>query len=207
MISAFLPTKIKYNGSQLSSLWAYKNFGILGDSIVAFIGPCNIPKTLMVDVEDIRAKHKICGSLMLHFIIEHFDNDLEKTILRQRLLTTIIKDVLSDYVSAKGGPAGQNFKRIGDDLYTITQDAKRKTQCAASRRDNAKLSISIATASPVSTMIHFAINISTKGTPVKTAGLNDYKIAPKQFALEVMRRYTEEMQTIKHARQKVNWVK
>lgn len=199
MISAFLPTKIKYNGSQLSSLWAYKNFGILGDSIVAFIGSCNIPKTLMVDVEDIRAKHKICGSLMLHFIIEHFDNDLEKTILRQRLLTTIVKDVLSDYVqkfnssrvSAKGGPAGQNFKRIGDDLYDTNN------------KDNAKLSISIATASPVSTMIHFAINISTKGTPVKTAGLNDYKIAPKQFALEVMRKYTEEMQAVKHARQKV----
>jgi len=205
MISAFIPKRIKYNGSQLCSLWAYKNFGILGDSIVAFIGPCNITKNMMVDVEDIRAKHKICGSLMLHFIIEHFDTDLEKTILRQRLLTTIVKDVLNDYVSAKGGPAsgGQTFRRIGDDLYTITQDARRKTQCAASRRDNAKLSISIATASPVSTMIHFAINISTKGTPVKTAGLNDYKINPKDFALDVMKRYTEEMQSVKHARQKV----
>ncbi|MFH0887833.1 MAG: DUF366 family protein [Planctomycetota bacterium] len=193
MISAFIPKRIKYNGSQLSSLWAYKNFGILGDSIVSFIGPCNIHKNMIVDVEDIRAKHKICGSLMLHFIIEHFDNDLEKTILKQRLLAVIVKDVMT---SAEFGVRNAEFKRIGDDLYDIN-----------SKNGKAKLSISIATASPVSTMIHFAINISTKGTPVKTAGLNDYRIDPKQFALKVMRRYTEEMQTVKHARQKVNWVK
>lgn len=151
---------------------------------------------MIVDVEDIRAKHKICGSLMLHFIIEHFDTDLEKTILRQRLLAGIVKDVLlSGYVQEFKSSRRQKLKRIGDDLYAVTIT------------HNAKLSISIATASPVSTMIHFAINISTKGTPVKTAGLNDYKINPKDFALEVMKRYTEEMQSVKHARQKVNWVK
>jgi hypothetical protein len=204
MISAFLPKKIKYTGAQLSSLWAYKNFGVLGDSIVAFIGPCNIPKNMIVDVEDVRAKHKICGSLMLHFIIEHFDNDLEKSILRQRLLTTIIKDILEGYLEYK-------LKRIGDDIYDPyikgTSTRIKQINQINPLTKNAKLSISIATASPVSTMIHFAINISTKGTPVKTAGLNDYKIAPKDFALKVMQRYTEEMQSVKHARQKVNWVK
>jgi hypothetical protein len=56
-------------------------------------------------------------------------------------------------------------------------------------------------------MIHFAVNIETKRTPVKTVGLNDYKVAPKQFALKVMDAYTEEMQGVKQARCKVYPVK
>jgi len=182
MISAFLPKKIRYTGKQLSSLWVYKNFGLLGDSIVAFIGSCNIPFNLMADVEDVRGRHKIYSSLMLHFIIEHFDGDLEKAVLRQRLMASIVKEALE-------GVCG--LRRRGDDLYD----------------GNRKLSISVATASPVSTMIHFAVNIETKRTPVKTAGLNDYKISPKPLALKVMEAYTEEIQGIKQARSKVNWIK
>ncbi|MEW6026583.1 MAG: DUF366 family protein [Planctomycetota bacterium] len=180
MISAFLPKRIKYTGRQLTSLWAYRNFGLLGDSIVAFIGPCNIPFSQMADVEDIRGRHKIYSSLMLHFIIEHFDCDMEKAVLRQRILACIVKNVLDEQVKRR-------LKRRGDDLY----DGDRK------------FSISIATASPVSTMIHFAVNIETKRTPVKTAGLNDYKVNPKQFALKVMQAYSEEMQCVRQARQKV----
>lgn len=184
MISAFLPKKIKYTGKQLTSLWAYRNFGLLGDSIVSFVGPCNIPFNLMADVEDVRGRHKIYSSQMLHFITEHFDCDLEKVVLRQRILASIVKETLEEQIKRR-------LKRTGDDLY----DSGRK------------LSISVATASPVSTMIHFAVNIETKRTPVKTAGLNDYKVAPKQFALKVMQAYTEEMQGVKQARCKVNWVK
>lgn len=186
MISAFLPDKIKYTGRQLSPLWAYKNFGLLGDSIVSFIGPCRIPFNLMIDLEDMRGHHKIYSSLMLHFIIEHFDCELEKAVLRQRLLTAIVKDELESRIKYR-------LRRIGDDLY----DAKIGAQ-------GAKISISVATASPVSTMIHFAVNIETKHTPVKTAGLNDYKIPPKQFGLKVMESYADEMQNVKHARCKVN---
>jgi hypothetical protein len=182
MISAFLPKKIKYTGRQLASLWAYKNFGLLGDSIVAFIGPCNIPFNLMADVEDVRGRQKIYSSLMLHFILEHFDCDLDKAVLRQRLLAVIVKETLE---------GNHRLHRRGDDLYDGA----------------AKLSISVATASPISTMIHFAINIETGRTPVKTAGLNDYKINPRQFALKIMQAYTEEMQGIRQARCKTNWVK
>jgi hypothetical protein len=191
MISVFLPKKIKYNGSQITSLWAYKNLGVLGDSIVSFIGPCNIPLKNILDVEDIRAKNKIFSSLMLHFIIEHFDCDLEKTILRQRLLTTIVRDVLT---SSEFGVRTSEFKRIGNNLYCIKNNATTA---------RAKLSISIATVSPVSSKIHFGINIETKRTPVKTAGLSEYKINPKEFALKVMQKYNEEMDSIKHARCKV----
>lgn len=180
MISSFISQRINYNGSQIESLWAYKKFGIKGDSIVAFIGGCNIPFAKMVDEEDKCLKSKIYSRLMLHFIIEHFETGLERAILKQRLLAAIVKDVL-----------GKSIKRDGDDLYD----------------GDAKLSISIATISPVSTKIHFGINIDSRGTPVKTKGLKDYRIEPKPFAVEVMRRYIAEMEGIKQARYKTNWVK
>ncbi|MDI6732813.1 MAG: DUF366 family protein [Planctomycetota bacterium] len=182
IVSAFLPERIKYDGSQIKSLWAYKDFGILGDSIISFIGPCDIPQDAILDVEDVRAKNRIFSPLMLHFIIEHFETDLDKAILRQLLLTTIIKDIIEENISRR-------LKRVGDDLY--------------SENRRAKLSISIASASPVSTKIHFGINIKTKGTPVKTIGLENYRINPKQFALKVMQRYIAEMESVRQARQKV----
>ncbi|MFA5794436.1 MAG: DUF366 family protein [Candidatus Brocadiia bacterium] len=186
MIASFIPKQITYNGRQIESLWAYKTFRIQGDSIVAFIGRCNIPFSNMVDQEDRLAKSKIYGPLMLHFMVEHFDTDLNKAILKQRLLSVIVKDVLENDYKIRG------IRRAGDDLY----DGKYK------------LSISIATASPVSTKIHFGINIKSKGTPVPTRGLDDYKIkAVKSFALEVINRYCQEMVAVQKARTKVNWIK
>lgn len=186
MISFFIPKQIKYNGSQIESLWTYKNFRIQGDSIVAFIGGCNIPFSKMVDQEDRLSKSRIASPLMLHFIIEHFDIDMDKAILRQRLLSGIVKDVLVESYGLK------DIIRRGDDLY----DGK------------AKLSISIATASPVSTKIHFGINIKSRGTPVLTKGLFDYGIrSAKSFGLEVMERYCVEIDSAQKARTKVNWIK
>ncbi|MCL5046252.1 MAG: DUF366 family protein, partial [Actinobacteria bacterium] len=53
MEKVFLPEFIKYDGRQLSSLWAFRNFGIQGDSIVAFRGPCHVELTEMVDLADV----------------------------------------------------------------------------------------------------------------------------------------------------------
>ena len=38
METLFIKDTIEYDGTQLSSHYAYKNFGLAGDSIVAFIG-------------------------------------------------------------------------------------------------------------------------------------------------------------------------
>ncbi|MCK5578123.1 MAG: DUF366 family protein, partial [Planctomycetes bacterium] len=151
---------IKYDGSPLTSLWAFQKFGIQGDSIVAFKGGCDIPFENMVDIEDLRTKSQIRGDLMLHFIAEHFELDLEKTILRQRLLVILAKEIIET-------KSRKVLVRQGDDLYV----------------KNGKLSISIATLSPVSGKIHLGLNITNKGTPVKTACLKDLRIEPRSFAL------------------------
>lgn len=174
---------ITYTGHQLSSLWAYRNFGIQGDSIVCFRGPCRVETPEMVDMEDVLEGSEIYGTDMLHFIVEHFGEPLEKAVLRQRMLMAIIKDLL-------GHP--QMF-RTGDDLFI----------------GDRKMSISIATASPVSVMIHAALNVVSEGTPVKTVGLSDLGYADSdvlEFGRKVCGLYRDEMKSVRMACCKVRGV-
>jgi len=138
----------------------------------------------MVDQEDVMAGEHIFSEDMLHFIAEHFEMDLEKTVMRQRLLITIIKEIL------ERNPAIR-LRRSGDDIYY----------------NEKKLSVSIATLTRVSTAIHTGLNISSANTPVATVslpelGINDWE----RFAGEVMRAYCHELADIRLARCKVKGV-
>jgi hypothetical protein len=78
--------------------------------------------------------------------------------------------------------------RLGDDLYV----------------NRGKLSVSIATSSVVSTLMHIGLNIETEGSPVKTSGLKELGITDlKSFAENVMLRYKRELEQIYEARCKV----
>ena len=176
--------ELAYTGEQLHSNFAYTTFGIVGDSIVAFCGLCDVKLKEMVDIEDLKAGKAIYSESMLHFIVEHYDMDLEKTILRQLLLTEIVKDVINEILGKLV------VKRSNSDLFD----------------GDAKLSISVATVTPLSSLVHFGINISSVNTPVKTKGLKDYNIDPFEFANLVIDRYTKENDKINIARCKVRWV-
>ncbi|MGZ3782209.1 MAG: DUF366 family protein, partial [Pseudobdellovibrionaceae bacterium] len=63
--------------------------------------------------------------------------------------------------------------------------------------------ISIATKSPVSVMVHFAMNITNKGTPVKTLSLQDLKLEPKNVAEDLITLFQKEFESIVMATQKV----
>jgi len=184
MITTYFSKEIiKYDGTQIESLWAARTFGIIGPSIIAFIGPCDIPYENMVDLEDVKTRSKISGNKMLHFIIEHFDRDLEKAFLRQRLLSSIIKEEIEG--------TSRHIKRINDNLYD----------------EEAKITITIATLTPVSSKIHFAVNISSKGTPIKTKGLDDYKIQSTTFGLKILEKYKNEIEALEKDIAKVRGVK
>lgn len=184
MEKVFLPEFIKYDGRQLSSLWAFRNFGIQGDSIVAFRGPCHVELTEMVDLADVRARAHIHSEEMVHFIIEHFDMDLEKAVTRQRLFIAITKDLL------EARSPETRFARDGDDIFV----------------GDRKLSVSIATLSPVSSLIHTGINIRSDNTPVKTIGLADLGIDSETFAREAIETYSSDVEDIRLARCKVRGV-
>ncbi len=191
----YISKKIDYDGTQLKSLCAYLNHGLLGDSMIAFEGACDISFEHMVDGEDFLAGSKICGSHMLHFIVEEFGMSMELAVTRQRLLAALAFELIVQNQVNKSKTSNDDshnlLRREGDDIYVA----------------DGKLSISIATVSPVSALIHFAVNVSNEGTPVKTASLSDLGIKPSDFARDLGQAYLQEVTTIKEACCKVHWVK
>lgn len=184
MKTLFIDNEIKYIGSQLAPHWIYKNFKIQGDAIVAFCGECEVKLTEMVDIEDVINNEPIYSKYMLSFITEQFNIELVEGVLRQRLLMTTIKEVLES--------RGFKVKRDGDDLFV----------------NDKKLSVSIATKSLTSVLIHTGINILSDGAPIAVSGLeSDLGIKDiKEFALEVMKRYSDEIDDIILASTKVRGV-
>lgn len=180
----YIDQEIKYDGRQLHSLWAFRTFGLHGDSIVAWQGPCAVQLTEMVDQEDVRQNAPIFSQAMLHFIVEHFHRDLEKAVWQQRLLIALIGERLNEKCSGQ-------VKRHGDDLYL----------------GDRKLSVSIATLSPVSALIHVGLNVSSEGTPVPTVSLPELGVGDiKEFAETILQDYVREVEGINYARCKVRGV-
>ncbi len=185
MQTSFINKKFAYDGSQLQPLFAYLKHHVLGDSIISWVGPCDISFENMKDGEDLLEKSPIRGSLMLHFIIEIFQRDLLTGVLCQRLFAGIVLAYLQNKASKV--LKGELLKRSGDDIYW----------------GDKKLSISIAGCSSVSTQIHFAMNISTKGTPVKTSSLEELNLEPKKVAEDLMKLWKEEFLSMQTATRKV----
>lgn len=176
--------EIKYEGWQLSPHWIYKNFKIQGDAIVGFKGECEVKLTEMVDIEDVINNEPIYSKSMLSFITEQFNVSLVEGVFRQRLLICVIKEALER--------RGIKVRRNGDDLFV----------------NDKKLTVSIATKSLTSILIHTGINIDSTGAPVAACGLkNDLNITDiDEFAKEVMKMYSEEIDDIIMASTKVRGV-
>jgi hypothetical protein len=185
MKSKLIKKRIIYDGTQLSSHFAYKNFRVSGDSIIAFIGPVDVSLAEMVDIEDVLLKDKISSDEMLSFIIEIFHLDLIGTICLQRLFMSIICDELNSRLK------GNKVRREGDDLFF----------------NEKKLSVSIATVSPISSLIHSALNIKPSGAPVPISCLEEMGMEASGFAKVVMDRFCLEFESMEFARVKVNWVR
>lgn len=180
---------IEYDGSQLSPLWAYSSFDVQGDSIVSFRGPCNISDEFMVDMEDKRKGAEIASADMLHFIVEYFGVAIDEIVLVQRLLISTVVDLLKDAVLDDA-----EVEREFDNIFAYAPDEEER----------GKLSVSVATVSPVSGLIHLGLNITTEGTPVRTTGLMDIGVEDvDKFAVEVARRFIEEMKNVKMDASKV----
>lgn len=185
IITEFLPDTIRYSGEELSEGWLSAQTGIAGepgeDVVAAFLGPCDVRPEFMIDTDDIRDNARIFSEMMLHFIAEHRGMSLEAAVLRQRLLASAVAENINSRAHKLV------IKRRGDDLF----DGERK------------LSISIATLSPNSALIHFAVNIESSDYPLPVKGVADYNIEPRGFAAEILSAYSAEWESIEHARKKV----
>lgn len=184
MKTQLLEQEIIYEGWQLSPHWIYKNFKIQGDATVAFIGECEVKLTEMVDIEDVINDEPIYSKSMLSFISEQFNVGLVEGVFRQRLLICIIKEALEK--------RGFKITRNGDDLFF----------------DGRKLTVSIATKSINSVLIHTGINIDSTGAPVKASGLTSELgiVDIKELAQEILTKYSDEIDDIVMASTKVRGV-
>ena len=172
-----------YTGKELRSHFAFDVFRIEGDCAVAFVGPCRVEVGEMVDLVDARAGAFIASPSMVHVLVEHYELGLREAVLRQRLLARLAADLLRD----RGAP---EVRVRGNDVY------------AAGR----KASVSVATRSPVSALIHLGVNVRTEGTPVPAWGLAERGLAPEAFARELLDRYAREMDDVRRAAAKVKGV-
>ena len=183
MNTIFVQEKIKYTGKELSPHWIYKKFNRMGDSICAFLGEVEVKLTEMVDIEDVIDNSPIYSKEMLNFIVEIFEIPLTQAVYIQRLLITTIKEELEN--------RGFFIKRDGDDLFF----------------EDGKLTVSIATKSITSTLIHTGINIKSEGAPIKVSALEDMGISDiENFAKIIMEKFNNEIEDIKLATTKVRGV-
>lgn len=181
MRTRLLDQEILYDGSQLRSGWIAEVAGLIGEAAVAFLGPCDVSSAHMVDRADREAGVKIASPRMVHLIVEHPGLDLAHITSRQRLLMAITLELLNANL---GEPL---LHREGDDLHL---------------RDR-KLSVSVATVSPTSGLIHSGFNCRGEGAPVAAIGLEELAFAPREFAARLLGAYAEEIDSAATAAQKV----
>lgn len=148
-----------YDGSQLRPHFLRERFGVKGDAAVAFRGPCDVRGRALVDLADREAGSFIVSADMVHVIVERFETDLVRGVLVQRLLAARCADRVR-------AAAGRRTERRGDDVYV----------------DGRKLNVSIAALSPVSTLVHFGVNVDPTGAPVPAIGLAELGADPLAFA-------------------------
>ena len=181
MRTQLLAREIAYTGEQLRSGWIAETAGLGDDAAVGFLGPCDVSPEHMVDTEDLEAGARICSPRMVHIIVEHARLDLPHITTRQRLLMAIAAEI----INARLGES--LVRREGDDLYL---------------RDR-KLSISVATASPTSGLIHAGFNVRGEGAPVAAIGLEELGCDPAEFAAALLGAYAAEVEGERRAAQKV----
>ncbi len=188
LFTKILKEKIPYTGSELAPHWISGKTGEFASSIVAFRGACLVETGELVDLEDSREKETIVAEEMLHFLGEWFDGDLMLGITRQRLFIAGFAELLRRRLQPD---LAQNLERVGNDLYLMTGGEKKK------------LSVSIVTASPVSTLFHFGVNINAAGAPVRAIGLADLGVDSDVLAQDALKLFSEEWKGIQKARCKV----
>jgi hypothetical protein len=159
--------------------------GITTDGVVAFRGACAVTGDRLVDIEDAEQHSSIIAEDMRHFIGEHFECSLSEANYRLRLFVALIGEILRELAP------GLKMMRDGDDLYVSER----------------KLTVAIATVTPVSTVFHCGVNIDPRGAPVPAIGLAGIEVDDAAFTPLLLERYRKECESIGVAIRKVRGVR
>ncbi len=174
--------RMDYDGSQLHHAFAYEQVRELGATICYFRGAANV-KEHLVDLEDSLVNDFIKSEEMWHFIIEIPEATITEMVVWQRLFISMCIDDLRKFET------DLIISRKGDDIMILDK----------------KLSVSIATLSRFSGLIHVGINIKVgKECPVEAIGLSDFmKGRYSPFGKRIADTFVKEYEDIKKATFKV----
>lgn len=174
MAFKFVEEKRPLSGDEMLPHWALRNFDMLGDSIVSFIGDFKVPPEKWIDIESMMHGNNFPDTEMLHFVVEHFESTLQEAVLRQSLLVSILEEKLLHRIQSNG----HRLTRLGDDLF----DGENR------------LSITAVGSTLVSTKIH--VGVFTKSPGLRFHGLADYKVIPEELSEVVVCQYCAEMRRL-----------
>jgi uncharacterized protein len=174
LFTRFLDGPLPYTGRELSPHWIAGKTGEFRSGIVAFQGPCSVETGEMVDLEDRFQNARIEAAEMLHFLGEWFEGDLSLAVARQRLFIAGFAELLRARLPAE---LARHVLRRGNDLFV--------------------------TASPVSSLFHFGVNVDFTGAPVKAAGLARLGLDPGEIGRAALSLWAEEWASMERARCKV----
>jgi len=171
-----------YDGSQLHHAFAYEKAQVLGPTITIFRGAASV-KEHLVDLEDSLANDFIQSADMWHFIIEIPEATITEVVTLQRLFICqcieFLQQINPDVI----------YERNGDDIIV----------------NGKKLSVSIATLSRFSGLIHVGINVTVGDQcPVAAIGLSDFAASTSSmFGCAMAEKFIAEYNDIKDATYKV----
>jgi hypothetical protein len=185
-----LDETITYTGTELRPHWGLEQTGVYGSLLTAFVGPCRVPTGHLVDMEDRLASDHIESKAMLHVLGEFYGTSLEAGVLYQRLFMNWAQTLLNEYPKSANKGGDWVVARRGDDLFV----------------GDRKLSVSIATVSPVSVLVHWGLNVDPTGAPVKAIGFQELGWSNSEvlaFAKKLITHYIGELEEIRVAQCKV----
>lgn len=146
--------KFTYTGDELKPHFNFMRYGLKGSSLSIACGPCEVQNTELVDLQDQKEGEFIKSTEMIHFLGEFYGLGIKEGVFLQCYFISVFKDLLNLEF-------GENkVKQSGNDLFI----------------DDKKLSVSIVAPSIGSVLMHFGVNINSKGAPVSAVGLSEYKV-------------------------------
>jgi len=155
--------------------WALNKFDLWGDSLVIFRGPMSVRPEDAIDLKELKRGTVFPKGDILHFIIEHFGDELERTILRQNILVSITEEKIVHRMESI-----QRILRWGDDLYD----------------EDRRLTFTAVTPTPVSGKIHLGVCIDSDNEAA-FAGICEYALDPNELGEVIGNQYRADMRRLR----------
>jgi len=170
-----VPEQLEFDGHQLDSGWARESFALDGESIVAFVGPFDPESGIVTFPSACQIFRK---RRMLHLVVEHLHDDLEKLRLQQRLLLCVLKDKLDHRLK------GDLVQRWDEELF----------------HESTQITVSTSMLTTSSAVIYTGVNIQGGDSESKLWGLEDGGIDALELAQVVVDQYVFEIEGTRRQR-------